>query len=127
MMQGPCQERILCYGQEGAGKTRSYWTVAQKMRQTKTPGTVYVVDLDKGSERMGIGFPGWQDNMVIGQPSGYKELFSTMVDYRKKATIQDWLCVDGLGEGWNVSKEFFYDRAYGQDMVDWMLDNAMKD
>jgi len=116
------RERLGIYGQEGSGKSKAYWSIAKKMRQTQAPGKMYVADLDASWERMSIGYPGWEENMVIGEPYAWTELIGTVERYSKLATRDCWLAIDNLGEGWTSAKGHVIEAAHGKNLSDWLTD-----
>lgn len=108
------------YGQEGAGKSRMIWSIAKKMRQTQSPGKMYLFDVDDSWERMSVGFDGWDQNMQITSPESFEGLLRGIE--RLKGTRDDWLGLDNLGESWTLAKGKVIEAAHGKNLSDWLVE-----
>lgn len=119
----PRRERILVYGGPGASKTRSWLTIADMYRKTKTPGTFYHLDTDDAYWANVEEFPEIPDAGTVVSNfaydwNGYRELAK---EYKAKATPDDWIVGDLFDKGWEESQNHFAEETFGMSMADYFL------
>ncbi len=102
-------ERIALIGNYGVGKTEAWVGWAYWMRQTETPGTVFVVNCERdGSvQRANERFPDWRANIEFTDVNSWTELTSTTKLYTGIASEGDLIVIDGADKPWEWVRDLF--------------------
>jgi len=120
----PRRERIMAYGGPGASKTRSWLTIADMYRKTKTKGKFYLLDTDDAYWANVEEFPELPDTGIVIPQTAYDwETYREISrEYKAKATSDDWIIVDLFDKGWETSQNHFAERTFGMSMDEYFLD-----
>lgn len=102
-------ERIAITGNLGTGKTEAWVSWAKQLRDTDTPGTVYVLNAERdGSvQRANERYPDWQANVQWSDVNGWVELTQATSLYVAMAEPGDLIVVDGLDKPWAWVRDLF--------------------
>ena len=125
----PRRERILNYGGPGSSKTRSWLTIAEMYRKTKTSGTFYHLDTDDAYWANVEEFPELPDSgKVVSNYAydweGYQALAN---EYKSKATPDDWIVGDLFDKGWEEVQNYYCQQTFGMDLADYFLMKRKED
>ncbi len=114
----------MVYGGPGASKTRSWMTIADMYRKTKTPGHFYLLDTDDAYWANVEEFPELPDAGIVTAQTAYDwETYREVSrEYKAKATSDDWIVVDLFDKGWEESQNNFVERTFGVSMDEYFLD-----
>jgi hypothetical protein len=120
----PRRERILVYGGPGSSKTRSWLTIAEMYRKTKTPGTFYVLDTDDAYWSNVEEFPALAESGIVVSQYVYDwEGFTEVAkEYKVKAGSDDWIVTDLFDKGWEEVQNYYSEQAFGKDKGNFFLD-----
>lgn len=102
-------ERVAIVGNMGTGKTEAWVAWAQWLRETETPGTVYVLNAERdGSvQRANERFPEWRSNITFTDVNGWLELTTASKLYTGMAGDGDLIVVDGSDKPWNWVRDLY--------------------
>lgn len=118
------RERILIMGPFGAGKSRSWCTMASWFRRTKSPAKVYVVDTDHAADRLSEDYgPEFWDNVVARDVWDYNECKAALEAFHKlKPTRDDVLVVDLIDILWSWTQDHYINEAFGVNASTFFVD-----
>ena len=113
----------MAYGGPGSSKTRSWMTVAEMYRKTKTEGKFYVLDTDDAFWANVEEFPELADSGIIEVKDAYEwpQYREIIRDFKARATPQDWIVADLFDKGWETSQNHFAEQTFGMSMDDYFL------
>lgn len=120
----PRRERIMVYGGPGSSKTRSWMTIADMYRKTKTEGTFYVLDTDDAYWANVEEFPELASAGIcvvnyVFEWEGYMEVAR---EYAFKAQPGDWIIADLFDKGWEEVQNYYSNQVFGADKGDYFLE-----
>lgn len=117
----PRRERILAYGQPGAGKSTTWVQIAEWYYKTKVAAKVWVVDTDICWEAMRPE-DGHLDQIVEAFPiyewSDYKPAIQKI---RENAKPDDWFSIDRGDTVWDAAQEGWSQAVEGKDIDEFFL------
>lgn len=131
----PVAERILAYGDGGAGKTTNLLNIAKFAHLTKADIRFHIMDSDFAMDRMITGYPElpfgiWNDpNFPITVESTlniypvfqWRE-YTAALDYiQRVARPQDWVAVDFISNAWSAVQDNFVEEVFHQDVGQYFL------
>lgn len=131
----PVAERILSYGDAGAGKTTNLLNIAKFAHMTKSPAKFHIIDSDFAMDRMLQGYPGipfgiWNDpNFPITPESViciypvflWREYEAALAQIQRVATPSDWVCVDFISNAWSAVQDNYVEEVFHQDVGQYFL------
>ena len=119
----PRRERIMVYGGPGASKTRSWLTIADMYRKTKTPGKFYLLDTDDAYWANVEEFPELPDSGIIVNNTVYdwEKYQAVAKDYAAVVTPDDWIVADLFDKGWEEAQNYYCQETFGMDLADYFL------
>lgn len=118
------RERLLIYGGPGSSKTRSWMTIADMYRKTKTPGHFYLLDTDDAYWANVEEFPELANSGIVTENyvhdwQSYREIAR---EYKTKAGPDDWIVTDLFDKGWEESQNYFAEETFGMSMDEYFLE-----
>lgn len=120
-------ERLLCYGQEGAGKTRNWLDIAWWAQKTGSDAQFYALDTDNAvpmmltSEKF-AGLTNVHDVLV----SDWDEFVAAKEEVTPKLRPHDWLVIDQVGWGWGWLQDKWTRMRYGATSAEHWASWAVK-
>lgn len=122
---GPRRERILAYGQSGAGKSNGWVAIAEWIARTKADAKVYAIDTDLAWDAMRP-VDGHLDSVVIATPiyewDDYKPAIHRV---QQSSRPQDWFVIDLVDKVWDESQEGYVNKVFGVDIDEFYLKAKM--
>lgn len=122
----PFSERLLCFGDGGAGKTEAALNVAH---HTQAPMWFIESDLSAAAERIiHLDYPDIVDNVSIYPVDGWEELLEAMTEVINEQADpeNDWVVIDSASPiSYEWAQEWAIDEIYG-DALSNVLINARK-
>lgn len=117
------RERILVYGGPGSSKTRSWLTIAEMYRKTKTPGKFYHLDTDDAYWSTVEEFPELAESDIVESRFVYEweDYVSVTKEFAQKATKDDWIIGDLFDKGWEEAQNYYSEQIYGKGKADYFL------
>lgn len=117
---GNARERLLTYGNEGAGKTFGFFSIMAKM-----PGHVkaYYLDTDDTVEPYldGERFSRLASRIEYRVPMDFGECLEFLEEAQRSGGEDDWLVVDRVEELWEMAQSEFSDKVFGTDIDEHVL------
>jgi hypothetical protein len=108
------KERLLLYGYLNSGKTYAWTTLADIYRKTSTPGHFFVVSTEwQAAERAIEPYPDADENITIIEALDWAELASHTQGIAEKATEDDWLVFDSIGNAWAFVQDDYCNSRWG--------------
>lgn len=131
----PIAERILAYGDAGAGKTTNLLNIAKFSHMTKSDARFHIIDSDFAMDRMLIGYPNipfgiWNDTrfpiteasiICIYPVFEWREYNAALTFIQKWARPQDWVTVDFISNAWSAVQDDFVQEVFHQDIGEYFL------
>ena len=133
------KERIVGYGPMNSGKTFASTTLADMYRRTNTPGHFHVISTEWQAYDRALELYDDCENVTVVEALDWAEMVDRTVGIANKATSDDWLVFDSIGNAWSFvqddycaqrwgtsGKEYFgelRDRG-GESEINWSIVNA---
>jgi len=118
------RERICLMGSSGSGKTRSWLSIAEMARKTRSDARFYVVDTDEAAHTMmWRGFPKLFEagTVEVEVATDYREVYAALEKFLKVVKPGDWLIVDLMSKLWEMAQDFYVEEVYGEDKASFFL------
>lgn len=115
-------ERILVAGRNGAGKTKSYWDIAELLLNTGSPAQMFVIDPDfkaRFDPRYPLPNVHIYDELEVWQD--YKHA-SKHVRKQGQRDRGDFCVVDMMSTVWTAAQSGYAELTLGKDFDDLMVD-----
>lgn len=120
------RERLLIFGPEGAGKSRTRCSLAAWLRRTGSPSRMYVLDSDMASEAMADGFEDFYTNTDVYDSYEWHEFKDGLAKSQSDSdpTRHDWLVVDTADRAWQAVQDWYQEEVVERDVEQWVIDHA---
>jgi hypothetical protein len=115
------KERILVFGAPKSGKTRTWASIVESNSPTK----VYAQDTDYRAPQSLEHIPGWEDFVVLTQPSSWEELVEATDKALFAMEENDWLVFDMIGQAWSYVITYYIEQVMGKKPSQFFLDFKM--
>lgn len=120
------KERIMLYGDTGAGKSYSWLTIAHLAHLTKSDAQFWVLDSDQEVElaiQPGFEFEHLANRIhVFDVPKsgdGVPEWLKASKTVRKNAGPNDWIIIDRLSVLWSILPSWWIEEVYQENELDY--------
>jgi hypothetical protein len=116
----PTSERILLYGDPGAGKSTAYLNIAKWSQATGSDAQFYIGDTDNAVGRMLASYPDLT-NIHVHQLVLWQDYVAFRNQVMPVLRPQDWLIVDFVGDAWPAVQDWFVTEVHGETPEDYFL------
>lgn len=114
-------ERLLIAGRNGAGKTKSYWDIAEWLNNTGSPAQMFVIDPDlKARFDPRYPLPNVHIYDELDEWQDYKKI-SQKVRGEAERGRGDWCVVDMMSTVWQAAQTGHVELSMGKDFDDFMV------
>lgn len=114
-------ERLLFFGQAGAGKSKAAHSIARKLATTGSPAKVWIADTDYSWRRF-LAAEGDPGNVVLREVGDWPSYVRAIQEAQQKGNAGDWMVIDHIGVAWEMAQDSYITQAYGKDPVEFLLD-----
>lgn len=122
------KERIVTYGYMDSGKSFAWTTMADMYRRTETPGHFHVLSTEyQMADRALEGYEDVDSNITVYEVENWDELETTSRLVKMKASVDDWLIVDSIGNAWPFVQNHYAEACWGMTMAAYMADGDRGD
>lgn len=107
------RERVLLFGEYGAGKTSAVLSLAEHLPDDH----FYVIDNDDAYERMLAGRN--INNVTVESVGSWQEHVTTIAKFLSDMTRDDWLVIDSVSEAWESVQDWWIEATRGESPADY--------
>lgn len=118
---GPRRERILLYGQPGAGKSYAWTQVAEWLHKTQGVGKLWVIDTDLAWDAMRPVDGHLDDRVNVYPIYEWDDYKPAVTEIREKAGKDDWFVIDLADVVWDAAQEGWSQKVEGEDIDEFFL------
>ena len=120
------RERIILFGDYGAGKSQAWVDWAKMLRDTGSSARVRVLCTDMGAEASTEQYPGWEQNVTIEHVESFGEYTNVVTKAKESDGPDDLLVVDRSDSAWEAVQQSFSLDVSGKELDDWAVENLSK-
>lgn len=111
------REKILVYGNAGSGKSYSWLTLAQRLKDA----TFWVLDTDDAIPRMRAHEFDGLENLVVMPCTRWEQYGEALRRARDEAKPGDWVVVDFISSAWQAVQDYFVHEIFGVSSAEYFM------